>query len=94
MAHKKSNYFNDDIQNNYVADFGFDAPHRRKTSCKNPVFADHTLHRIAIMKEEHFGSKGDRDENGLSGWVAKRVCTGCGKIFKGGGFYPDKTFFK
>ena len=85
-------FFKNEIQDNFKADFGFDAPHRTKSECANPVFADHTLHRIAIMKKEHFGSVGDRDENGLSGWVTKRVCTGCGKTFKGGGFYADKYF--
>ena len=68
---------------------GFDAPHRTKTVCANPVFADHNLHRIAIMKKEHFGSPGDRDEGGIPGWVASRICTGCGKEFKNKGFYVD-----
>jgi hypothetical protein len=85
-------YFKDKTQNNFKSDFGFDAPHRTKTMCEKPVFADPYLHRIAIMKEEHFGSKGDRDENGLPGWVAKFICTGCGKEYKKNkkGFYPDK----
>lgn len=76
----------------FKPDFGFDQPHRTTTVCSNPVFADHHLHRIAIMKDEHFGSAGDRDENGLPGWVAKRICTGCGKEFMKNkkGFYADK----
>jgi len=53
------------------------------------VFADHNLHRIAIMKKEHFGSPGDRDEGGIPGWVASRICTGCGKEFKNKGLYVD-----
>ena len=81
-------YFKDDIQNNFKADFGFDAPHRTTKECSNPVFADHQLHRIAMRKDYHVGSKGDSDEGGISGWVAKRVCTGCGREFKGG-FYSD-----
>ena len=85
-------YFNNEIQDNFKADFGFDAPHRTQTKCINPVFADPYLHRLAIMKEEHFGHKGDRDENGIPGWVAKFVCTGCGKEYKKTqkGFYVDK----
>ena len=85
-------YFKDEIQNNFKADFGFDSPHRTSTKCSNPVFADHYLHRMAIMKEEHFGSKGDRDENGIPGWVAKTICTGCGKEYnkKKKGFFVDK----
>lgn len=82
-------YFNNEKQDNFVADLGFDTPHRTKSLCANPVFADHNLHRIAIMKKEHFGSPGDRDEGGIPGWVASRVCTGCGKIFKDKGFYCD-----
>lgn len=84
-------YFNDEVQNNFVADFGFDAPHRTRKECEKPVFHDHTLHRIAFMKHEHFGSPGDRDENGIPGWVAKRICTGCGKEYKGRVFFPDKN---
>ena len=88
------NYFKNDIQNNYKSDFGFDAPHRTKSKCSNPVFADHYLHRIAIMKDEHFGSNGDRDENGVSGWVCKYICTGCGKEYKKNhkGFYTDNHY--
>ena len=85
-------YFNKEKQDNFKADFGFDAPHRTKRKCSNPVFADHYLHRLAIMKHEHFGSKGDRDEGGAPGWVAKTICTGCGKEYKKNqrGFYLDK----
>ena len=85
-------YFNNEVQDNFKADFGFDAPHRTQTKCSNPVFADPYLHRLAIMEEEHFGHKGDRDENGIPGWVAKFVCTGCGKEYKKNqkGFYVDK----
>jgi len=87
-------YFDNETQNNFKADFGFLSPHRTKSECSNPVFADHHLHRIAIMKKEHMGSKGDRDENGLKGWVSKFVCTGCGKSFKinhsTGFFHTDK----
>lgn len=86
------NYFNDENQDNFKTDFGFNAPHRTPTKCFNPVFADKYLHRMAILKEEHFGSKGDKDENGVPGWVAKTVCTGCGKEYNKSskGFYPDK----
>jgi hypothetical protein len=88
-------YFSDDTQNNFKADFGFDSPHTTKTKCANPVFANPHAHRIAIMKDEHFGSKGDRDEGGIAGWVVKYVCTGCGKEFKKHrkGFYADKSLF-
>jgi len=87
------NYFDNEIQNNFKADYGFTAPHRTPTKCKNPVFADHYLHRIAIMKDFHLGSKGDIDENGMKGYVSKFICTGCGKKFKinkiKGYFHPD-----
>lgn len=75
-------YFNNKTQNDFVADFGFMSPHRTKAQCKNPVFMDKYLHRIAIMKDEHFGNKGDRDENGVAGWTSKFICTGCGKRYK------------
>ena len=45
-------YFTDQKQKDFKADFGFMPPHRTKTECKNPVFADHNLHRIALMKDE------------------------------------------
>lgn len=79
-------------QENFKADFGFSAPHRTKSKCSKPIFSDHHLHRIAIMKDEHFGSKGDRDENGVPGWRSKQICTSCGKQFnkKRSGFYLDK----
>ena len=85
-------YFNNETQHKFKADFGFDAPHQTKSKCSNPVFADHHAHRLAIMKHEHFGSKGDRDESGAAGWVAKAICTGCGKEYKKSqrGFYLDE----
>jgi len=83
-------YFNNELQDEFKADFGFNSPHRTKAECKNPVFADKHLHRIAIMKKEHFGSKGDRDEGGLPGWTAEYVCTGCGKKYK---INKNKTVF-
>jgi len=70
-------------------DFGFDSPHRTSRKCSNPFFADHHLHRLAILKHEHFGSKGDRDEGGIPGWVVKTICTGCGKEYK----KPRRGFF-
>lgn len=79
----------------FKADFGFMPSHSTKSDCKNPQFLNKKRHRIAIMKDEHFGSKGDRDENGISGWSSKFVCTGCGKKFKinklSGYFAPDKV---
>lgn len=87
-------YFCNDAQNNFKSDYGFEAPHRTITKCKSPVFADERLHRIAIMKNYHIGSKGDIDENGVKGYISKFVCTGCGKAFKINGlkgyFHPDK----
>mgnify|MGYP003537896506 CR=1 FL=1 len=76
-------YFNNEVQDNFKADFGFSSPHKTKSKCSNPVFADHHLHRIAIMKVEHFGSIGDRDSGGVKGWTVKFVCTGCGKNYTG-----------
>lgn len=80
-------YFDDPKQENFKADFGFCSPRRTKEKCKNPVFADHKLHRIALMKDFHVGSKGDIDEGGISGWVAKEICTGCGMEFPDGGYF-------
>ncbi len=75
----------------FKADFGFGEPIRTKAECSNPEFHDHKLHRVAIMKDEHFGSKGDRDEGGVAGWTSKLVCVGCGMEFQGqNGFYLDK----
>lgn len=85
------NYFSTQEQNEFKADFGFDEPISTKKECANPVFYDKTLHRVAIMKDFHCGSKGDIDENGVAGWVSKSICTGCGKVFKNkAGFYIDK----
>lgn len=81
-------YFKNKKQAEYKADFGFSAPHKTTTPCSNPVFLDPYYHRIAIMKVEHFGSKGDREESGAPGWVAKSVCTGCGKEY-----FKKKRFF-
>ena len=83
-------YFNNPIHDDFKPDFGFNPPHRTKTKCANPAFADHYLHRIAVMKEVHVGAKGDFDEGGSPGWISKLVCTGCGKEFRGGYFHPDK----
>lgn len=89
------NYFNNEKQDNFVADFGFMPPHRTITKCKNPVFMDKYLHRIAIMKKEHLGNVGDREESGLPGWVSQFVCTGCGKKYtvnySTGFFHPDRA---
>ena len=68
-------------QLDFVPDFWIEGTHLTKTKCANPPYADHYKHRIAIMKAFHVGSKGDVDENGMSGWIAKRICTGCGKEF-------------
>jgi hypothetical protein len=80
-------FFDDPKQENFKADFGFCSPRRTKTKCKNPVFADHHLHRIALMKDFHVGTANDRDKNGLPGWFTKEICTGCGKHFKQGGYF-------
>lgn len=88
----KMSWFDDEKQNNFKADFGFAAPHRTLKKCANPVFSSPYYHRMAIMKHEHFGSKGDSDEGGVAGWVAKQICTGCGKEYRKNkrGFYIDK----
>jgi hypothetical protein len=74
---------------NFKSDYGFGEPIKTKKECNNPEFANHNLHRVAIMKDYHIGSKGDIDEGGLPGFVSKKVCVGCGMEFKGIGFYPD-----
>ena len=84
------NYFDNKEQNDFKADFGFMPPHRTKTKCTKPVFADNYLHRIAIMKDFHVGSKGDIDEEGAVGWISKFICTGCGKRYK---INKNKSFF-
>ncbi len=73
----------------FKADFGFYPPHKTRKECANPEFADHNYHRVAIMKDEHLGSPGDRQDTGLKGWTSKLVCTGCGREFKHNGFYMD-----
>jgi hypothetical protein len=75
----------------FKPDFGY-TQSKTKKECSNPEFAMHNLHRLAIMKKEHFGSKGDRDENGLKGWTVKGICMGCGKTFKLSGFYPEGLY--
>jgi len=86
-------YFDNEKQDNFKADFGFTTPHETKGKCKSPVFANHYLHRIAIMKDCHIGNKGDIEESGLPGWISKFICTGCGKRYKvnkqRGYFHPD-----
>ena len=96
MENQETNYWKNDVQNNFKADFGFDAPHETKIECSNPVFKTRFLHRIALMKDEHFGSVGDRDEGGVPGWRFKRICTGCGKEFlnKRKGFILDANHGK
>jgi hypothetical protein len=74
-------WFEDKKQSEFTSDFGFMPPKRTKTDCKSPVFKDKKLHRIAIMKDKHMGNKGDLDEGGISGWVSKFICTGCGKSY-------------
>jgi hypothetical protein len=76
--------------NEFKADFGFEPPHRTKKECARPEFSDHNLHRVAVMKKEHFGNNGDRD-GGLPGWTTKLVCVGCGREFKHNFFYPEKS---
>lgn len=73
----------------FKTDFGMSSPKKTSVPCSKPEFANHNLHRVAIMKNEHFGSKGDRDEHGLKGWTTKLVCVSCKKEFKNNGFYPD-----
>lgn len=78
------------FKDNIVPDYGWHYPPvRTKKPCSNPDFADHNLHRVAIMKNEHFGSPGDRDERGLPGWTAKLICNGCKREFNKDGFYPE-----
>ena len=77
------------FEDNVKADYGWDAPIRTKRKCANPDFYDHHKHRVAIMKDEHWGSKGDRDEGGVPGWTIKLKCNGCGREFKKDGFFLD-----
>lgn len=72
-----------------IPDFGFASPLKTKGECTHPEFADKNYHRVAIMKKEHFGAKGDRDPCGLPGWTVKKKCVGCGREFKCEGFYPS-----
>ena len=71
----------------------YSSPHRTKTLCKKPEFADKYLHRIEMVPIKHLGSKGYIDENGMPGWIRIFVCTGCGKQYKINGmkkcFVPD-----
>lgn len=85
-------FFKNEIHENFKPDFGFAEPIRAGV-CSNPAFADPKMHRVAMMKDEHWGSPGDRDEGGIPGWTSKYVCAGCGKAFKikgfPGMFHPD-----
>lgn len=83
-------YFKNEKHDNFKADFGFNSPHKSRKICENPAFANNKLHRIAIMKDEHAGSIGDRDEGGIPGWIVKFVCTGCDQVFGRGAFIVDK----
>jgi hypothetical protein len=78
-----------EMKDEIIPDYGWAAPIRTNDECSNPEFSSKHYHRVAIMKQEHFGAIGDRDENGLPGWVTKLVCNGCGREFKNRGFYPD-----
>lgn len=80
---------NEFFKDNFIADFGYSMPKRTKKECANPEFIDKHLHRVAIMKDEHWGAPGDRDEGGIPGWTTKLVCNGCDREFKHRGFYPD-----
>lgn len=73
----------------FIPDFGYDAPEKiGEKDCPFPSFADHSLHRIGIFKIEHFGASGDRDENGLPGWVVHKKCVNCGKEKRAKLFMP------
>lgn len=82
--------FNNKEQDEFKADYGFLSPHKTKADCKKPVFLQKNLHRIAVMKDFHIGSKGDIDEGGVPGYVSKLVCTGCGKRYTVAG---NKSYF-
>ena len=73
------------MSNQVESDFGFTQVRTRR-ECSNPVFADHKLHRVAILKDFHLGNVGDKDPHGVPGWVSKFVCTGCGRVLKVNGF--------
>ncbi len=80
---------------NIEPDFGWTRPFNSRklengpVECENPDFADPYLHRMALVKAEHFGSLGDRDEGGIPGWTVKKICNGCGKEFGERVFFPD-----
>jgi len=48
---------------------------RTTTPCKSPEFADHKLHRLAVVIKDYWGE-------GLPVYTLKGVCMGCGKTFK------------
>lgn len=77
----------------FKPDFGYKQS-KTKKECSNPEFHNKNIHRIAVTKKEHFGSKGDRDERGLPGWTAYGICMGCGKKFTVYAFYPDSEVTK
>jgi hypothetical protein len=85
---------------NIKPDFGWTAPFDSRKlkngpmACENPDFADKYMHRMALMKDEHFGSPGDRDEGGIPGWSVKKICNGCGREFGHRVFIPDGRFQK
>jgi hypothetical protein len=84
------------MTDNITPDFGWTSPFDSRQledgpiECDNPDFRDVYMHRMARMKHEHFGSPGDRDENGIPGWVVKKICNGCGREFGERVFIVDK----
>ena len=83
----------DTKRSDFKPDFGYKQS-KTKKECSNPEFHNKNIHRIAIMKKEHFGSKGDRDERGLPGWTAYGICMGCGKKFTVYAFYLDSEWYQ
>ena len=76
----------DTKRSDFKPDFGYKQA-KTKKECTNPEFHNKNIHRIAVMKKEHFGC-------GLPGWTAYGICMGCGKKFTVNGFYIDSEVMK
>lgn len=59
----------------YYPDYGYTAPKRTKSKCKNPAFMDTHYHRCGYFRKPEYYS------DGLPGYVAVAKCVNCGMVF-------------
>ena len=66
----------------YMPDYGYTAPKRTRTECKNPAFMDRHYHRVGYFRKPPYYS------DGLPGYVGVAKCVNCGHEFE-----SDSMFF-